>query len=171
MNDRAPSDFETWLRLLEDCRLAILCDPKAWLVEAGNHGARPLAWPRPVEGRGYKRFVAWTFNELVEGAMQAMRESDEPAELIPPMDPMDPVFQVVLRLAQRTIEEWDKRVVQEFRGLVGPISGRREFLKALKLARVHEAVRSGLPRGEALKRLQQEHGISRAAAYRRMHGK
>lgn len=137
---------------------AVLGDPSVWAEEAERPSLAPLPWPLRRGGQGYGQLLRYLCELLVEDVLATMREAGrEP----PPEDVGHPEFQWVLRVVKRAADAGDAALVAKFGG-TGRLSIKRDLDNFVKRLRAEEAVRSGLPRGEAFSRL----GLSRAGAYR-----
>lgn len=161
----APPDneFTSALAAADRAMQRVLGDRQTWVDEAAASGAAPLPWPLQARGEGYPQLLRILAATAVDTVLQAMREADG---IEVEVDPHDPQFQIVLRMVRRAVDAADAELREQFGGKRGThrVSGKREFHNWLKQREVDAAVRSGLPRAEALASL----GFSRAAAYRAM---
>lgn len=180
-------EFTAALAVADRAMKPILCDHGIWAEEMARTDAAPLSWPPQIkmidpeigDHAGLIQTLAVTAVEMVIVSMGEQLTGEPPAddpvsraklrEIVQALDQSDPEVQIVLRVVNRAIQAADMVLCDQFGGKRGAhrLSGKREFLNWVKAREVEAAVRSGIPRAEALAAL----GFSRAAAYRAMNRK
>lgn len=178
---RPPPDTEwsTAMAVADRVMMPILGDRAMWVEEAGRTDAASLSWPPQIDAEGCGGLLEAMAVTAVEQVLVSMYLADsgqtEPSdprfharvrEIVPQLDPADPYVQVILRVVCRAIVTVFDALRDQFGGKRGAhrLSGKREFFNWIKAREVDAAVRSGVPRAEALGALP----MSRAAAYRAM---
>lgn len=176
-------EFTAAMAVADRAMLPILGDRAVWAEETARIDAAPLSWPPQIvmvdpraNNAGLLRALVLT---AVEQVLLAMIEAEtgEKAPIDPlwrsrlqhiagNLDPADHDVQIVLRVVNRAMVAADRVLCDEFGGKRGAhrLSGKREFFNWAKAREVSDAVRSGMPRAEALAAL----GFSRSSAYRAM---
>jgi hypothetical protein len=174
---KAPPDngFATAMAIAGRAMRQVLGDRTVWAQEAARTDAAPLPWPPADRVAGYPgllRVLAITAVEDVLGAIVEAAAGPQPVddprfrrrlqEVVDALDPDDPDAQIVLRVVRRALAAADRELVRRLSG--NRLDGKRDYHNWLKRQEVDAAIRSGMPRAEALRLLP----LSRAAAYRAM---
>jgi hypothetical protein len=156
-------EFAEAMKLADTAMQRVLGDAAVWIEEAQRPDPAPLPWPLKPASDTYARLLQEMIRQCVVNVMAAMAQAHQHALAV---DPQDPEFQWVLRVVKRAVDEADQALLYVYSTPTSRyrLSGKRDFINWIKGQEVEAAVRSGLPRAEALAKL----GFSRAAAYRAM---
>ena len=131
-----------------------------WDQEAARLDATPLPWPLRMHGEGFAQLMRALAAASVDTVRDAIARTRGP-QAVPPEDPTDPAFQMILRVVKRACDAAEVALCARFGGS-GPLPLKRELLKLARANDADRAIRSGMPRAQAFKAA----GISKAAAYR-----
>ena len=160
MSQVEEKDFARMMQIIDGEVRLVMGDPQAWLGKALRSAPAPLPWPlAPGAVEGYRGLLAIVFDVCVEMAVDAI-DVAEGEHVV--QDPTDPDFQMILRVAERAVQHCDKVLRIEFKDLIGPVYGKREFLNKIKAALVERAHTAG---GKVPGKIAMT-GISRASYYR-----
>jgi hypothetical protein len=173
-------EFTAAMAVADAAMRPILSDRAVWAEEADRAAAPPLTWPPQIKDTDPHAHTAGLLQVLaitaVEQVLLSMREAEQPgepegpllhakvAEIAQALDPADPDVQVILRVVHRAVQAAASVLTKEFGGKRGAhrLSGKLKFLNWVKACKFDAAVRSGLPRAEALRAL----GLKHSSAYR-----
>lgn len=177
-------EFTAAMAVADRAMRSVLGDRQVWADESGRTGAAPLSWPPTITmAQGVKGNHAGLLAAMAGAAVQTVLESmlEADAGHPPPEDPRrraqlrdivqhldaaDPEVQIILRVVERAITAASAALCAGFGGPRAPrrLTGKREFVNWMKAREVDAAVRSGIPRAEALAAL----GFGKSSAYRAM---
>jgi hypothetical protein len=141
----------------------ILGDPAVWTEEASRESAAPLPWPLQQRGKGEAQLMRWLAAAVVANILSTIEEADGP-QWVPPEDPANEDFQLVLRVAYRATNAGQAALRERFGGDVR-LSIKREIINLSRELQAAAAIRSRQPRLEAFKAA----GLSKTAAYQALH--
>jgi hypothetical protein len=151
------------LAVFDGAAQPILGDAAVWIEEAWRDGAAPLPWPLQQRGEGEAQLMRWLAAATVLNVLRAIAEADGP-EWVPPEDPADESFQMVLRVAYRATDAGQAALRERFGG-AGRLSIKREILNLSRELQAEATLKSGARRIEGFKAA----GLSKTAAYRALH--
>lgn len=173
-------EFTAAMAVADRAMQQVLGDRAVWSEEQRRTGAASLSWPPRIEAEGREGLLKVLAITAVEQVLLAMVEADsgerQPDDdprfrayfhrIVQALDPADADVQVMLRVVRRALVAADTALIRDFGGQRGRriLTGKRAFANWVKCREVEAAIRSGIPRAEALRLLP----ISRAAAYRAM---
>jgi hypothetical protein len=141
----------------------ILGDLAVWAEEAGRDGPAPLPWPLQQRGTGEPQLLRWLAAATVLNVLDSIEEAHGP-QWVPPEDPADESFQMVLRVAYRATDAGQAALRARYGG-ADRLSIKREILKLARELQAEAALRPDVPRGAGFKAA----GLSKSAAYRALH--
>lgn len=141
-----PNEYMRMLDLMASAHHRVNRNVEVWAEETLREGARPLGWPRPSGRDGWIGAQDVAFTIFVAMSIEDWPKEDPRGT--PPFDQQDPRFQTVLRVAQRALDEFIKTAIGELGG-IGRLPGKRAAMNEIKAILVEQALRSGMPRGEA----------------------
>ncbi len=137
----------------------VLGNPAVWVEESRRDNAEPLPWPLQSRGEGEAQLLRIFAAATVENVLQAIEYAHGP-QWVPTVDPSDPDFQYVLRVARRAVDAAAIALRARFGG-TGRLSIKRELVNLMRERVATEAYKMGRMDTAAAA----AGGLSRTAAY------
>ncbi len=147
------------LAMFDAAAQRILGDPAVWVEESCRVDPEPLPWPLQARGEGWAQLLRIFAAAVVDNILHAIGQAHG-AQWVPPQDPADDGFQLVLRVARRATDAGASALRAHFGGQ-GRMSIKRELVKLFREQVAEAASNSGMSRRQAFAAA----GLGKTAAY------